>query len=163
MNPLDFINAFGDFEEEEPEEGVFFAEEDVEISLPYDQTMLQAWLSEICFREKKELQTITVIFCSDDFLHQMNVEYLHHDTLTDVITFPYNDEEDPIQGDIFISTDRVADNALQFGVNFEQELCRVMAHGTLHLCGYTDETEAQKLNMRDKENQSLDFLKRMLE
>lgn len=161
MNPLDFLHGFDEFDEE-PEEGIFFAEEDVEITLPYPETTLQAWLSEVCFLEKKALQSITLIFCSDEYLHQLNLDYLEHDTLTDVITFPYHEGEEPIQGDIFISTERIADNAREFEVSFEQELCRVMVHGTLHLCGYTDETPEQKKAMRDKENESLELLKRML-
>jgi probable rRNA maturation factor len=161
MNPLDFLHGFDD-SDEEPEEGIFFAEEDVEVSLPHPEKVLQAWLSEVCFLEKKALQSITFIFCSDDYLHQLNVDYLDHDTLTDVITFPYHEGDEPIQGDIFISTERIADNARDFEVPFEQELCRVMVHGTLHLCGYTDETPELKQQMREKENQSLELLKRML-
>ena len=81
----------------------------------------------------------------------MNVEHLDHDTLTDIITFPYNN--DPIEGDIFISIDRVKDNAQDFKTTFENELHRVMIHGILHLCGYKDKTEEEEAFMRQKEDE----------
>lgn len=88
------------------------------------------------------LHLLNFIFCSDDYLLRLNVEYLDHDTLTDIITFPYADPPS-IHGDIFISIDRVRDNAADFKVTFEQELNRVMAHGVLHLCGYGNETQTR--------------------
>ena len=99
--------------------------------------------SDICF-----------IFCDDNYLLIINKQYLHHDTLTDVITFDYS-EEQKVSGDIFISVDRVAVNALKYGVSFQEELLRVMAHGILHLCGYKDKTEKEKLYMRKKEDRAI--------
>ena len=90
------------------------------------------------------------VFCTDEKLREMNVEYLDHDYYTDVITFPYSDNA--VHGDVFISYDRVADNAQRLEVPFEQELCRVLVHGVLHLCGYLDKTETDEKRMREKED-----------
>jgi rRNA maturation RNase YbeY len=97
--------------------------------------------------------SLSFIFCSDDYLHQINVEYLHHDTLTDVITFEYTAaNSDAIEGDIFISIDRIKENAAEFQVPFEVELHRIMVHGTLHLLGYSDKSPNDKALMTEKEN-----------
>jgi len=96
-------------------------------------------------------------FCSDKYLHQLNVEYLQHDTLTDIITFPYNDPP-IVHSDIFISIDRVRENAKELHVSFEQELHRVIIHGILHLCGYKDKTKEEAKLMRQKEEAMLKFL-----
>ncbi len=104
--------------------------------------------------ENKKKGDISFIFCSDEYLLKMNNEYLSHDYYTDVITFDYT-EEDIISGDIFISTDRVKENASKYKIDFENELQRVMIHGVLHLTGYKDKTEAEKKQMTEKENQYL--------
>ena len=117
---------------------------------------LNTWIEKVAEKEGKQLGTISYIFCSDDYLLKMNIEYLNHDTLTDIITFPYNN--DPIEGDIFISIERVKDNAQDYKVNFETELHRVMIHGILHLCGYKDKTKMDALLMRQKEDESLILL-----
>ena len=93
---------------------------------------------------------LNFIFCSDEHLRGINVEYLAHDYYTDVITFPYTDQA--VHGDVFISIDRVRDNATSLGVEFTNELYRVMAHGTLHLAGYEDKTDEKKAEMRAKED-----------
>ena len=134
---------------------IIYNVEDVDFQLVNEEP-LSIWIEKTIEAEGYELGTISYIFCSDDYLHQMNVEYLEHDTLTDVITFPYND--DPIEGDIFISIDRVKDNAQDLGVPFETELHRVMIHGVLHLCGYSDETDADEAEMRGKEDAYLTVL-----
>ena len=96
---------------------------------------------------------IAVVFCSDAFLLAMNREYLGHDYYTDVITFDYSDlPARMVSGDLFISVDTVADNALQFGVARDEELRRVILHGVLHLCGYGDKTDAEQRVMRSKED-----------
>ena len=126
----------------------FFSEE-VDFSL-LNQAETIAWISETIIKENKTLGEINYIFCSDDYLHKMNVEHLNHDTLTDIITFNYC-VEDIISSDIFISVDRVKDNAEIFKTSFEQELNRVMIHGVLHLLGYDDKTDLDKKTMRSKE------------
>ena len=97
------------------------------------------------------------MFCNDDYLHKLNVEFLNHDTLTDIISFDYSVGK-TIQGDIFISTERVADNAKDFKVDFVHELHRVIVHGILHYCGYKDKNETDKKIMRDKENHYLELI-----
>jgi rRNA maturation RNase YbeY len=90
---------------------------------------------------------LNYIFCSDNYLHQINVEYLDHDTLTDIITFDNSEEEETIEGDIFVSVERVEDNAKDLNVQFDDEILRVLAHGLLHLCGYDDHTDEEEAEM----------------
>ncbi len=134
---------------------VIYNVEDIDFQL-VSQDLLSAWIEKTIETEGATLGAVSYIFCSDDYLHQMNVEYLNHDTLTDVITFPYNDN--PIEGDIFISIDRVKNNAQDLAVAFDDELHRVMIHGVLHLCGYSDETDEQEAEMRRKEDEYLRIL-----
>lgn len=112
------------------------------------------WIERIVESEDKELGEISYIFCDDEYLHKINVEYLDHDTLTDIISFDYT-EGDVISGDIFISIERVQDNATDFNVPFETELKRVLAHGVLHYCGYKDKSEADEQLMRAKEEEKM--------
>ena len=135
---------------------VIYNVEDIDFQL-VNQNLLSSWIEKTIESEGATLGAVSYIFCSDDYLHQMNVEYLNHDTLTDVITFPYNDN--PIEGDIFISIDRVKDNAQDLAVAFDDELHRVMIHGVLHLCGYSDETDEQEAEMRQKEDE---YLKKLI-
>lgn len=140
---------FPDFPTDEPETPVSFNFEDVEFELP-DEQKLTDWLMGVAESEGKDFVEVSYIFCSDERLREMNVEFLDHDYYTDVITFPYS--EDAVHGDVFISSDRVADNAQSLGVTFEHELCRVLVHGVLHLAGYLDKTaEAEKV-MRERED-----------
>ena len=134
---------------------VIYNVEDVDFQL-VNENSLSLWIEKTIDTEGATLGAVSYIFCSDDYLHQMNVEYLDHDTLTDVITFPYNDN--PIEGDIFISINRVKDNAQDLNIAFNDELHRVMIHGVLHLCGYTDETDEQESEMRQKEDEYLKIL-----
>lgn len=115
------------------------------------------WLIRCIESEGKNTGELNFIFCSDDYLHQMNKEYLNHDTLTDVITFDYT-EGDMLSGDIFISIPRVKENANLFSLSFPDELNRVMAHGILHLCGYKDKTIKAEKQMRKKEDEKLGLL-----
>lgn len=119
-----------------------------------DYQIITKWIAEVVEEEKHTLGTVQYIFCSDDYLHEVNVEHLDHDYLTDIITFPYQ-ESPVVEADLFISIDRVKDNAVQLGIPFEEELHRVMIHGILHLCGYMDKTEADIKEMRSKENEAL--------
>jgi probable rRNA maturation factor len=114
----------------------------------------QDWLTEVIESEDKEEGEINYIFCDDDYLYEINVQYLEHETLTDIISFDYT-LGNLISGDIFISIERVKDNAQDFGVSFEEELKRVMVHGVLHYCGYKDKTEADENLMRAKEEEKM--------
>ena len=113
-----------------------------------------SWIETIVESENKVLGEISYIFCDDDFLHNINMQYLNHDTLTDIISFDYT-EGDVISGDIFISIERVEDNANDFNVPFEEELKRVLAHGVLHYCGYKDKSDTDALLMRAKEDEKI--------
>lgn len=119
---------------------------------------INEWLANISVSFQKDLNTLNYIFCSDDYLLSINKEYLDHDFYTDIITFDNSDEEDEIIGDIFISVERVKENAQELEQPFETELYRVMAHGLLHLIGYKDGTSDEKLLMRQKENSCLSLL-----
>jgi probable rRNA maturation factor len=112
------------------------------------------WLSSIVSSEGKDLGELTYVFCDDEYLHKMNVDYLNHDTLTDIITFDYC-EGSIVSGDVFVSVERVKENAIDFNIPFVDELLRVMAHGTLHLCGYKDKSEDDVVLMRSKEDEKI--------
>lgn len=135
--------------EDEPETFVSFYFEDVEFDLPNQQGLVE-WLLAVAADEDKPVYELSYIFCSDEYLRQINIEHLDHDYYTDVITFPYT--EGVVHGDIFISSDRVADNAATHAVSFLDELYRVMVHGVLHLSGYGDKTPVQQQMMRAKED-----------
>lgn len=122
------------------------------------EDQISKWVVDTIASENHKLEEINYVFCDDDYLHKLNVEFLNHDTLTDIISFDYSIGK-IIQGDIFISIERVADNAKDFGVNFDDELSRVIIHGILHYCGYKDKTEKDAKLMRDKENHYLTKLK----
>ncbi|MEM8525956.1 MAG: rRNA maturation RNase YbeY [Bacteroidota bacterium] len=147
---LDFLESH--FLEEE-ENVISFFTEDIDFELPQEEQRMQ-WVRAVIQCENCTLKVINYIFCSDDYLHKINVEYLQHDTLTDIITFPY-DEPPIIHSDIFISIDRVRENAKEHQVSFEQELNRVLIHGVLHLCGYKDKGEQEEKLMRQKEDEML--------
>lgn len=136
---------------------IFFHSEEIDFNLP-NQPVIIDWINSTADQEGQTIQSLSFIFCSDKYLHQINVEYLNHDTYTDVITFPYAEEGQPIEGDIFISIDRIKENAANFKSTFEMELHRVMIHGTLHLLGYGDKNPEEKLKMTEKENFFLDIL-----
>ena len=119
-----------------------------------NEDVYASWIETIIESEHKILGEISYIFCDDDFLHNINMQYLNHDTLTDIISFDYT-EGDVISGDIFISVERVEDNANDFNVSFEEELKRVLAHGILHYCGYKDKSESDALLMRTKEDEKI--------
>lgn len=116
---------------------------------------IQFWISEVISEEGYKLIQLNYIFCSDEYLYNMNQEYLNHDTYTDIITFDNSEEEKTIESDIFISIDRVKENAQMQHTDFENELARVLIHGVLHLMGWGDKTEALKKQMRLKEDACL--------
>lgn len=128
----------------------FFSEE-IEFELENKVSIIR-WLLNAYEEEQKEVVNLNYIFCSDDYLHKINVQYLNHDTLTDIITFSNARKGAPIAGDIFISVDRVKENAVDFGISFEKEMLRVLIHGSLHLMGYKDKTEADQKLMTQKED-----------
>lgn len=119
-----------------------------------NEARYEQWLSAVIVSERKKEGEISYIFCDDDYLLEINKQYLDHDTLTDIISFDYTVGNE-IAGDIFISVERVKDNAIDFNVPFEEELRRVMAHGVLHYCGYKDKTEADEQLMRNKEEEKI--------
>ena len=112
---------------------------------------LSKWINGVISEEGYKLDEINYIFCDDAYLLKLNVEFLSHDTLTDIISFDYSVGK-IIQGDIFISIERVKENALEYGVSTKEELHRVMVHGVLHYCGYKDKSESQSVLMRNKED-----------
>jgi metalloprotein, YbeY/UPF0054 family len=112
------------------------------------------WINRILDSEGFVLGQIDYIFCTDDYLLELNQEYLNHDTFTDIITFDYTDGS-TISGDIFISTERVEENASSFQVEFEEELLRVMSHGVLHLMGFGDKSDEDQKTMRKKEEEKM--------
>ena len=132
---------------------ITFSNNEVKFSLK-EKTRLKKWIGEVIKKEKKRVGEIAYQFCDDEYILQVNREYLDHDTYTDIITFDYV-EGDLVSGDILISIDRVGENAEKFGCPFEQELHRVIIHGVLHLLGGKDKTPAEAETMRKKENQAL--------
>jgi rRNA maturation RNase YbeY len=119
-----------------------------------NEEFYEDWISRVIASENKEEGEISYIFCDDEYLHKINVEYLNHDDLTDIISFDYS-EGNILHGDIFISVERVQDNANDFNVSFEEELKRVIIHGILHYCGYKDKTDADAALMRSKEEEKI--------
>jgi|TARA_B110000261_G_C13086127_1_gene357906 rRNA maturation RNase YbeY len=127
-----------------------FHSEDIDFILQ-DKPAIISWLSLCIEKEGKVPNDVSYVFCSDDFLHDMNIKHLKHNTLTDIITFDYCEENDII-GEMFISIDRIKDNSGKFKINFNHELHRVMVHGLLHLCGYKDKTADDQKVMSGKED-----------
>ena len=121
-----------------------------------NESKYEEWIDAIVEPEDKEPGEINYIFCDDAYLHNINMQFLEHDTLTDIISFDYC-IGDLISGDIFISIERVKDNAQDFDVSFDNELLRVMAHGVLHYCGYKDKTEEDAQLMRAKEKEKMNM------
>ncbi|PST85066.1 rRNA maturation RNase YbeY [Pedobacter yulinensis] len=132
----------------------FFSEETDFV--PSKKLFLRKWIKQCVTDEGARLQELNFIFCSDAYLLQMNQKYLRHDTLTDIITFDNAEKEGVLAGDIFISVERVQENAAQYQVAFFDELCRILIHGTLHLLGYTDKTKQDKLKMTAMEDRCLE-------
>lgn len=138
---------------------IAFFSEDVPFELPHPKE-IKEWIGNIIASEGKLLKHLNYVFCSDAHLLKINQEYLAHNYYTDIITFDSSDQADVIEGDIFISIDRVQDNALSLGNSFLHELNRVMAHGVLHLIGYDDSSDSLKQTMRFKEDSYLSLLHR---
>jgi len=128
----------------------FFTEE-IDFKLK-NKKNLRNWINETIVAENHILKEINFVFCNDEYLLKINQEYLQHDTYTDIITFDNSEKAEEIAGDIFISVERVAENALTYQITTLQELYRVVVHGTLHLLGYKDKSVKDKKQMTEKEN-----------
>lgn len=126
-----------------------FLSESFQLSNP---VAIKEWLKKSIQSEGKTTGEINYIFCDDNYLSKINSKYLKHDTLTDIITFSNSSNPSIISGDIYISVERVSDNAISMNLSFEDEVSRVLIHGILHLLGYEDLTADQKLQMRAKED-----------
>lgn len=124
-----------------------------DFELPNEE-QIASWISSVIQSENKNEGDINYIFCGDDYLVNINQQYLNHDTLTDIISFDYSVGNE-LHGDIFISTERVEENANDFNVSFEDELKRVLVHGVLHYCGYNDKSEEDEKIMRLKEDEKI--------
>ena len=123
-----------------------------------NKKILYNWIEGVVRSEKQSASEISIILCSDEYLLDMNNRFLKHNYYTDIITFDYT-EAGVIAGELYVSIDRVKDNATKLKTDFKDELHRVIIHGVLHLCGYGDKTEKEKKEMRRKENQKLEMLK----
>jgi rRNA maturation RNase YbeY len=130
---------------------IHFFNEETSFNLK-NKTSLRNWINQTIIQEKHQLEELNFIFCSDNYLLKINKEYLNHDTYTDIITFDNSSLPLEITGDIFISIDRVKENAKTFKTTTQNELCRVMIHGVLHLLGYKDKTKKDKELMTEKED-----------
>jgi probable rRNA maturation factor len=130
---------------------IHFFSEEISFTIK-DKGLLRAWIKNTIIEEGFKLRELNFIFCSDNYLLSMNQQYLKHDTYTDIITFDNSEKKGEIVGDIFISLERIQENAQGFKVKTEDELHRVMIHGTLHLMGYADKGKEAKALMTDKEN-----------
>ena len=133
---------------------ISFFEEDILFKLK-NKAQVRQWINDTIIAEGYKLKELTYIFCSDAYLLQINQQYLDHDTYTDIITFDNSEEEGKITGDIFISIERIRENAQKFKVSEADELHRVIIHGALHLLGYQDKTAASKEKMTQKEDEYL--------
>jgi probable rRNA maturation factor len=126
--------------------------------VPKKQNKLRSWIKDVVRLEGRLLSSLVYVFCRDSYLLTLNSNYLNHDTLTDIVTFDYSEGGD-IDGEIYISLERVRENAEQLEIEFEDELHRVMIHGVLHLLGFKDKNPSQKSAMRKKEEACLSLLK----
>lgn len=113
---------------------------------------IRLWLSDVIKKERFRLGELSIILCSDEYLFRMNVQYLNHKTYTDIITFDQSESEEEVSGELYISLDRIRDNAKALNINVLDEIHRVIVHGTLHLCGYQDKDPKSKSKMTSKEN-----------
>lgn len=137
---------------------ILFYKEGVDYPSFFSDALINTWLDRIAVHYSRRLGAVSFVFCKDDYMLNVNRQYLNHDYYTDVITFDYC-EGDVLSGDVFISLDTVHSNALQFETGFEMEFYRVVCHSMLHLIGFKDKTDADSKEMRRNENICLDLLK----
>ena len=133
-----------------------FFNEDIDFKLK-GKNNFKAWLKKVAEKEGFIINDLNYIFCSDKYLHKMNLEYLDHDTYTDIITFDNSENDNVIEGDIFISIERITDNSKTLNIQFEDETKRVIIHGLLHLCGYDDHSDEDKAEMRRLESEYIEI------
>ncbi|MDX5477947.1 rRNA maturation RNase YbeY [Fontibacter flavus] len=133
---------------------ILFFQEDIRFQLK-EKNKHKKWLREIAASEGYQIGELNYIFCSDEYLYQINVDYLNHDTYTDIITFDNSEEERSIDGDIFVSVERIQENAKKENITFDKEIHRVMSHGLLHLMGYKDKKKEDKEIMRKMEDKAI--------
>lgn len=133
---------------------ISFFSEDVDFKV-VNPIKTKKWIKKASISEGYEISELNYIFCSDQYLLEINKQYLDHDYFTDIITFDNSEEDKQMEGDIYVSVDRVKDNAETFHTNFDAEMRRVLIHGLLHLAGYEDSSEALKMAMRAKEDEYL--------
>ena len=131
-----------------------FFVEDISFKVP-QSLKTSKWIKTISKSEGYDIKNLNYIFCSDDYLLDINRQYLNHDYYTDIITFDNSEEQGKLEGDIYVSIERVKENAENLGIDFETELRRVLIHGLLHLIGFTDTSEKLKKKMRAKEDECL--------
>ncbi len=131
------------------------------ISLP-GKTILKTLLSDLFHKEGQQLAGLTIVFCSDDYLLELNRQFLQHDYYTDILTFLMSERGAPVEGELYISVDRVRDNARALALPALQELRRVIIHGALHLCGYKDKLKKDQALIRQKEDRYLQLLKKRM-
>lgn len=131
---------------------VAFFNEDIDFKFQ-DKNHFKIWLKKVASNEGYILKSLNYIFCSDEYLNKINVDYLHHDTFTDIITFDNSEDEGTIEGDIFVSIERVKENSQTLNTVFNEELKRVIVHGLLHLCGHNDLSQVEKDKMRQIESE----------
>lgn len=126
------------------------------------KTILKSLIADLFKREGRRLNSLSIVFCSDERLLEMNRQFLQHDYYTDILTFELSERNAPVEGELYISVDRVRENASQLGVSAREEMMRVILHGALHLCGYKDKLKKQQLLMRQKEERYLQLLRKRL-
>jgi probable rRNA maturation factor len=131
---------------------IIFFNEDIDFKFQ-GKNNFKSWLKKVADKEGFKIKDLNYIFCSDEYLHKINVDYLDHDTFTDIITFDNSEDEISIEGDIFVSVERVKENSQTLNTVFDEELKRVIIHGLLHLCGYDDNSVEDKAEMRRLENE----------
>jgi len=135
---------------------IYFFSEEINFELK-EKLNRKRWLKNIATKAGFKIKELNYVFCSDEYLYQINLEYLNHETYTDIITFDNSEKEFDLSGDIFISIDRVSENAKIHNQKIETELSRVLAHGLLHLMGYKDKTKEESTLMRQKEEESINL------
>ena len=133
---------------------VYFSSHEVKVGLK-DRTRLKEFIRQLFKKEEQGLSRLQYVFCSDEYLLQINQEFLDHDTYTDIVTFELSSDPEVTEGEIYISIDRVRENAASFNVTMNYELHRIIFHGALHLCGYRDKTKKEMALMRAKEDEYL--------
>ncbi|WP_163380667.1 rRNA maturation RNase YbeY [Cyclobacterium sp. SYSU L10401] len=139
---------------------IHFFEEGIQSKIT-QKRKIKLWITEIAKEKKFRIQTLNYVFCTDDYLLEINKNYLNHDTYTDIITFDQSEFEGEIEGDIYISIDRVKENSKILETKYEEELLRVLIHGLLHLCGYKDKNQREKETMRREEEKAMNLFQNL--